>query len=78
MECGQIFLLACRQLQKKGQHNLNGQFKNLCDVPTLALGASHAVVFLRKLSVKIPVLKVLGYRLTLTVVNDFRLIFSYF
>ena len=26
VECGQIFLLACRQLQKKAQHNFIGQF----------------------------------------------------
>ena len=26
VECGQIFLLACRQLRKKAQHNFIGQF----------------------------------------------------
>ena len=26
VKCGQIFLLACRQLQKKAQHNFIGQF----------------------------------------------------
>ena len=26
VECGQIFILACRQLRKKAQHNFIGQF----------------------------------------------------
>ena len=26
VECGQIFILGCRQLQKKAQHNFIGQF----------------------------------------------------
>ena len=30
VECGQIFLLACRQLQKKAQHNFIGQLKTSC------------------------------------------------
>ena len=33
VECGQMFILACQQLRKKGQHNFIGQLKNLCDVP---------------------------------------------
>ena len=33
VECGQIFLLACRQLRKKAQHNLIKQFLNLLNVP---------------------------------------------
>ena len=37
MECGQIFLLACRHLQKKGHHSFIGQFENLCNVPTLGI-----------------------------------------
>ena len=30
VECGQIFLLACPQLGKKGQHDFIGQLKKLC------------------------------------------------
>ena len=37
MECGQIFLLACRQLRKEAQHNFIGQFKNLLNLPMLGL-----------------------------------------
>ena len=33
VKCGQIFLLSCGQLRKKGELNFFGQFKNLCDVP---------------------------------------------
>ena len=29
VECGQIFIPACRQLRKRAQHNSIGQFKNL-------------------------------------------------
>ena len=32
IKCGQIFLLACRQLQKKGQLNFIEQLKKICDV----------------------------------------------
>ena len=37
MECGQIFLLLCRQLQKKGQHNFIGQFFFFCDVSNIVV-----------------------------------------
>ena len=33
--CGQIFFLACRHLQMKGQHDFIRQFKKLCDVPRI-------------------------------------------
>ena len=32
VEHGQIFLLACRQLQKNGRHNFIGQFLNLLNL----------------------------------------------
>ena len=38
VECGQIFLLACRQLRKKAQHNISGQFKNLLNLPNISSG----------------------------------------
>ena len=32
VECGQIFILAWRQLRKKAQHNFIGQFKNVLNM----------------------------------------------
>ena len=40
MESGQIFSLACQQLQKKRQHNFIGQSKKFCDLPISVLSQS--------------------------------------
>ena len=36
VECGQIFILACQQLRKKGQHNCIGELYFFCYLPTLS------------------------------------------
>ena len=38
MECGQIFLLACRLLRENAQHYFIGQFKNLLRVKKPPVG----------------------------------------
>ena len=37
VECGQIFIIACRQSRKKAQHNFIGQFENLLNLPITSL-----------------------------------------